>query len=146
MRRRMNARTSLLLACLGRAALLMLSVESFGGHSRLVSRAAPRRKSIENEFEELHELLARAETLIKATDVDLLQTSAMAGKPVRSTSNQTDDSISMQNPDNYVSRRSTKSADDSTGFLVEMQRKLESPDFKRIFDDRRIKGLKGYGE
>ena len=125
---------------------------------------------VRDDGNELHEILARAQLLIRTADIELNeQYSSRRGAKPSTRMNATVENVVLQpmldlgyvnkiksadisvdsvalqpTMDSGDSKTVVQSADDSTVFLLDMQRKLENPDFKRIFDDTRVKGLKGY--
>ena len=121
------------------AFLLLVSADAFVIHnSGFTVRTI--RESSEGPTDELEALLRRAKSLVeKSKYVDSEVESSLREKRYRAGSTERRGFKERAFSDPRPSDRQV--CDDSIGFLLEMKRKLDDDDYKRVFDQRNIKGL-----
>ena len=114
--------------------------DSFGYPYCIVKRRVSLKRMQRDDVDvELQTLLAEAHMLIQKVDNEL-NAQRNDNLLLSQQGNISEFSASFQSSSNTSNKQRLIPLDDTTGFLIEMQRKLDNPDFERIFDDRRVKG------
>ena len=114
--------------------------DSFGYPQCIVKcRVSFKRMQRDDVDVQLQTLLAEAHMLIQKVDNEL-NAQRNDNLQLSRQDNISEISASLESSSNISNNQRLIPLDDTTGFLIEMQRKLDNPDFERIFDDRRVKG------